>query len=106
MAKTRHLKRLDMYKAELHRGIIKAVNARELLKKGYQVFLKSKGDTGEAEFQGREVLLMSRGDTGKAEFKGREVLYMSKGDIGKAELQGQEVNMFDMYKAAKLGQAR
>ena len=36
----------------------------ELLKKGYQVFPKSKGNTGEAKFQGKEVLLMSKGATG------------------------------------------
>ena len=36
----------------------------ELLKKGYQVFPKSKGSTGEAKCQGKEVLLMSKGATG------------------------------------------
>ena len=53
MAKTRYLKRLNVHKAKLHRGITEAVNARELLK---------------AEFQGRETLLMSEGDTSEAEF--------------------------------------
>ena len=53
VAKTRYLKRLNVHKAKLHRGITEAVNARELLK---------------AEFQGRETLLMSEGDTSEAEF--------------------------------------
>ena len=38
----------------------------------------SKGDTGEAEFQGKEVLVMSKDDTGEAEFQGKEVLFVTK----------------------------
>ena len=106
VAKTRHLKRLYVSKVVLHRGFTDAVNARELLKKGYQVLPKSKGGTGEAEFQGREVILMSNGDTGEAELQGREALYMSRDDTGWAKLQGQEVDMLGTYKAAQLGQAR
>ena len=83
VAKTRHLKRLDVYKAKFHRSLPEAENDR-----GHQRLPTSKDGTSGAKFLGREV---GRGDTGEAEFQGREVPPRSKGNTGEAEFQGRGV---------------
>ena len=86
MAKSLYLKLLAMSKTELHRGIPESLNILEaektkgLLKKGYQAIIMSKGDIGEAEFQGTEVLFRSKSHTSQAQFQDKEVLFMSKGN--------------------------
>ena len=83
-----------VYKTESHRripgslDILEAKNTKGLLKRGYQMFCTSKGDTGGAEVQGKEVRSMSKGVNRGAKVQCKEVLSRSKDDTGRAEIQG------------------